>query len=181
MGQIGRNRYCAFMGFPLAEIYEALAPEGTLEGKQAFIQAYRNHYRTQCTQTTRPYPGVAGTLAVMTCCKLAVATANPTWSALQVLEAFDLARSFHHVQGSENLLAKPAPDILLAACRQLDVDPDDCVMVGDTDRDVLSARAAGMRCVAVTYGAWPADRLRDLDPDGMVDHFELLPAAIAGL
>jgi phosphoglycolate phosphatase-like HAD superfamily hydrolase len=44
-------------------------------------------------------------------------------------------------------------------------------MVGDTDRDVLAAQAAGMRAIAVTWGGWPRDKLAALRPDALVDRF----------
>jgi N-acetyl-D-muramate 6-phosphate phosphatase len=47
---------------------------------------------------------------------------------------------------------KPHPAPLLAAAAQLDLEPADCVYVGDDLRDIQAARAAGMRCVAVQYG-----------------------------
>ncbi|MEN1940885.1 phosphoglycolate phosphatase [Luteimonas sp. MJ246] len=74
---------------------------------------------------------------------------------------------------------KPHPLPLLHAAEALGFAPEDCVYVGDDERDILAARAAGMRSIAALWGyrlqhddpltwqadamlAWPADML---DPD----------------
>ena len=63
---------------------------------------------------------------------------------------------------------KPHPLPLLEAARRLGAGPADCVYVGDDERDVVAARAAGMPSIAVTWGyrldgedpvAWQADAL----------------------
>jgi phosphoglycolate phosphatase len=48
--------------------------------------------------------------------------------------------------------AKPHPEPLLEAARRLKVQPDQCVYVGDDERDIVAGRAAGMLTVAATYG-----------------------------
>lgn len=50
---------------------------------------------------------------------------------------------------------KPAPDIALLAARKLGVEPARAMVVGDASHDLQMARNAGMRSIAVTYGAQP--------------------------
>ena len=54
-----------------------------------------------------------------------------------------------------------SPEKLLEAARRLGVAPSDCVYVGDDERDVVAARAAGMPSIAVTWGY----RLDGEDPE----------------
>lgn len=54
--------------------------------------------------------------------------------------------------GDEVSRAKPAPDLLLAACAALAVEPAQTLMVGDSTNDVAAARAAGCPVVCVSYG-----------------------------
>jgi N-acetyl-D-muramate 6-phosphate phosphatase len=56
------------------------------------------------------------------------------------------------VGGDSTAHAKPHPAPLLEAARQLKLEPDRCMYVGDDERDVLAGRAAGMVTVAATYG-----------------------------
>ncbi|RYF52986.1 MAG: phosphoglycolate phosphatase [Comamonadaceae bacterium] len=56
------------------------------------------------------------------------------------------------VSGDSTPHAKPHPEPLLEAARRLGVPPQECVYVGDDERDIVAGRAAGMRTVAATYG-----------------------------
>jgi beta-phosphoglucomutase-like phosphatase (HAD superfamily) len=44
---------------------------------------------------------------------------------------------------------KPHPDIYLEAARRLGVNPGECVAIEDSINGIVSAKAAGMRCIAV--------------------------------
>ncbi len=48
--------------------------------------------------------------------------------------------------------AKPHPDPLLHAAKLLQVAPADCLYIGDDERDIIAANAAGMRGVVAMYG-----------------------------
>lgn len=72
------------------------------------------------------------------------------------------------VCGDTTPYTKPAPQPLLHAADILGIIPAHCVYVGDDQRDVIAARAAGMTSVAATYGylgieappeQWGADHL----------------------
>jgi len=56
------------------------------------------------------------------------------------------------ISGDTTPHAKPHPEPLLEAARRLQLDPSQCVYVGDDERDILAARAAGMYSVAACYG-----------------------------
>jgi N-acetyl-D-muramate 6-phosphate phosphatase len=75
------------------------------------------------------------------------------------------------VGGDSTAHAKPHPEPLLEAARQLQLDPARCIYVGDDERDVVAGRAARMGTVAATYGylgsnadalRWGADAHIDL-------------------
>ena len=63
---------------------------------------------------------------------------------------FSSARAI--VGGDTTPRAKPFPDPLLEAARQLGVAPGECIYVGDDERDVAAGKAAGMPTVAAAYG-----------------------------
>ncbi|MDP2152614.1 MAG: HAD-IA family hydrolase [Methylotenera sp.] len=78
-----------------------------------------------------------------------------------------LTRAACVVSGDDAPQSKPAPDTLLMACKQADVNPAQCWYVGDAERDIQAGKAAGMRTVVALYGylaetdqpaAWGADR-----------------------
>jgi phosphoglycolate phosphatase len=56
------------------------------------------------------------------------------------------------VAGDDGFTRKPAPDMLLAACRRMRCEPAVTLMLGDSDNDIAAARAAGLRVWCVPYG-----------------------------
>ncbi|HEY2747175.1 MAG TPA: HAD-IA family hydrolase, partial [Polyangia bacterium] len=172
---------CAGLGLPLDEFY-ALArpaphPQAHDRGRLLFIDAYRSYYHAHLLDKTRPFPGVAETLQLVeplraAGLRTAVATTKRTLTAERVLEGLGLARHFDLILGTEPPMPhKPAPDLLLACARRLDRDPARGLMVGDTERDVLAGRAAGMRTCGVTYGVLGVEGLTPHAPDFLVERF----------
>jgi HAD superfamily hydrolase (TIGR01509 family) len=73
-----------------------------------------------------------------------------------VLEAGGIAGCFRATVSSEEVAAgKPAPDVYLEAARRLGVEPHACTAVEDSHNGIRSAKAAGMRCVAIPNPHFP--------------------------
>ena len=74
----------------------------------------------------------------------------------RVLEAGGIGDLFRATVSSEEVAAgKPAPDVYLEAARRLDVRTDECVAVEDSHNGIRSAKAAGMRCIAIPNPHFP--------------------------
>lgn len=56
------------------------------------------------------------------------------------------------VSGDTTPYAKPHPAPLLEAAERLNISPDQCIYVGDDERDIVAGLAAGMATVAASYG-----------------------------
>ena len=52
----------------------------------------------------------------------------------------------------EPIRKKPAPDTVYAALKELGVDKDGAVYVGDSDVDIATARNSGLPCISVLWG-----------------------------
>lgn len=72
--------------------------------------------------------------------------------------------------------SKPAADLLLRACEQVDVDPRQAVLVGDSPWDVTAAARIGMRMIAVRTGGYGDAALTARGPATIVDS----PAELIG-
>jgi HAD superfamily hydrolase (TIGR01509 family) len=73
-----------------------------------------------------------------------------------VLEAAGIASYFRATVSSEEVEhGKPAPDVYLEAARRLGVEPSRCAAVEDSRNGLLSARAAGMRVIAIPNPHYP--------------------------
>jgi 2-phosphoglycolate phosphatase len=179
---------CAGLGLPLDEFY-ALArptphPAAGEPGRLRFIEHYRDYYHSHLLVNTRPFPGVAETLAEIdqlraAGLRTAVATTKKTRTAERVLDGLGLVQHFDVILGTEEPMPhKPAPDLLLECARRLDRDPRQGLMIGDTERDVLAGRAAGMRTCGVTWGVLGSDGLTPHGPDFLLQQFADLLALL---
>jgi HAD superfamily hydrolase (TIGR01509 family) len=75
-----------------------------------------------------------------------------------VLEETGLATLFRATVSSEEVArGKPAPDVYLEAARRLDIGPARCAAIEDSHGGIRSARAAGMRVIAIPNPSYPPD------------------------
>jgi HAD superfamily hydrolase (TIGR01509 family) len=73
-----------------------------------------------------------------------------------VLELSGLGRFFAATVSSEEVArGKPAPDVYLETARRLDAAPETCAAVEDSENGILSAKAAGMRVLAIPNPQYP--------------------------
>ncbi len=89
---------------------------------------------------------------------LGLASSSPSRLIGPTLEAAGLAAWFRVTVSTEEVgPGKPAPDVYLAAARRLGTVPDRCAAVEDSTNGLRSARAAGLRVVAVPTRSYPPD------------------------
>ena len=88
---------------------------------------------------------------------LAVVSARDEHSSLAFIHQFHLEPYFKVIVTSQTCEhTKPFPDPLLFAARQMQVAPENCLMVGDTTVDMRAARLAGMQALGVFVRLRPA-------------------------
>lgn len=106
----------------------------------------------------------------------AIATSSRAEQVARSVEALALMHEARIVDGSRVPHAKPAPDLLLLAARELGVDPARTWYVGDSTWDMRAAVAAGMGAIGVLAGA-AVDRatLMDAGADLVVEAADRLP------
>lgn len=140
-----------------------------------FLEDYARHL---CDQTAL-FPGMDETLASLEARSLpwGVVTNKPERFTLPLLVVLGLKERAACVVCADSVgNAKPHPEPMLAAARQLAIPPDRCLYVGDAERDVLAARAAGMPALIALYGYLGSDdRPESWGAHGLVAHpLELL-------
>lgn len=132
---------------------------------------FRNLYEQDLFARGRVFPGVAQALQALEIAELPLCciTNKESRFALPLLEAAGLRERFPvTVCADRPEDRKPSPNMLLAACRQLGVEPANLLYVGDSPADIAAARAARCRVVAVTYGYSGHDVLAAARPDGLL-------------
>ena len=144
---------------------------------EGYLEIFRPYYLQICAENSRPFPGIVELLEALRSYRLAVVTNKRLVQSQALLETIDLMDYFDLLVGPELVdHIKPAPDMIHYALDQLGLAPDQALMVGDTDNDLLAARAAGVTNCAVTWGYSDTDFIRSLAPDHLIDKpDELLP------
>jgi HAD superfamily hydrolase (TIGR01549 family) len=145
-----REAVVASIGRPLEAMYAEFAPA---ELAPALSDVYRRHYPQHFTDTTAPYEGVPALLTHLAERGYArvVATTKRTAMATALVEAVGLAPFLDHVQGTDDLPAKPAPAVLQRAVSV--VSGAGVLMVGDSVVDIKAGAAAGLPTYGVTWGS----------------------------
>jgi HAD superfamily hydrolase (TIGR01509 family) len=91
-------------------------------------------------------------------CPLALASSSNREVFEAVLELAGLTDCFRATVSSEEVEhGKPAPDVYLEAARRLGVAPERCAAVEDSHAGIRSAKAAGMRVIAIPNASYPPD------------------------
>jgi 2-phosphoglycolate phosphatase len=183
VGEVLREAGCAgfgdeflrgYVGLGLEDLFTDVFPGCGEDQMTALIERYRVFYHARAHEATTVYPGVRETLEELGGLK-GTATTKRTAGTRAVLERFGLARYFDHIQGTDGIPCKPAPDVLLAAMASLGACPEDCLMVGDSQADIEAGRRAGMKTCVVEYGYGNRTEIEKLRPDYRVsDLRELL-------
>ena len=154
------------------------------DAESAVVARFLDLYAGCPVSPTCLYPGVVETLETLRAAglRLGLCTNKPQRIAASILAALGLARFFGDaVLGAEVLpVRKPDAAPLLWVLERLGCQPAEAVMVGDGLNDVLSARAAGLPVVAVSYG-YSRGSAAGLGADLVIEAFADLPAALERL
>ena len=132
---------------------------------------------------SRLYPGARAAVERLGAAGYATAicTNKPEDLAEQLLESFGIRGLFGALIGADTLpVRKPDAAPLVASVERAGGAVERAILVGDTETDRETARAAGVPCVLVTFG--PDGRgVEALAPEALLDHFDGLDAVTARL
>jgi HAD superfamily hydrolase (TIGR01509 family) len=166
------------IGLPLESVVRELGYPADKESTRRFAEVYRAFYAEHYNDSTKVYSGTKELLEALQAAgvKLALVTTKHQLQAEFTLAGSGLDCYFDYVHGwLEGRKHKPDPEPVLASLSRLDVPPGATIMVGDSELDIQSAKAAGVDTCAVTYGFRPAWFLKSFHPDFLVAH----PADVA--
>lgn len=132
---------------------------------EAMVQEKEASFREKARGNIMPFPGVIKLLNIIKkgTFKLALVSSAPVENIELITEELGIKHNFDCIiSGREVPESKPSPQIYLLAAEKLGVAPEDCIVVEDSPLGVKAAKAAGMRCLAVT-NTHPGQDLKEAD------------------
>ena len=118
---------------------------------------YLSIYDTVFTRSPALLPGIADLLQAIEHkgIKWGIVTNKPRRFTVGLIESMGLnlqSRAACVICGDDAPQPKPSPLTLLMACEQIKVKPENCIYVGDAERDIIAGKTAGMKTVVALFG-----------------------------
>jgi len=163
------------IGLGLREAIDTLVPGRDASFHQAFVEAYRTHWFQ--SESSQLFEGVRPMLEAVRQQNflLGVATGKARRGLDRVLTDTGLGGYFHATRCADEAPSKPHPQMLLDLMTELEVLPEETIMVGDTEYDMEMATNAGVAKVAVRSGVHSAERLKQHAPLVCLENISEIP------
>jgi phosphoglycolate phosphatase len=161
--------------------YAAARRELPAEEHDRLFALFLDHYDAGIPGKSRPHPGVIEAIARFEDAgfALAVCTNKYQASSLALIEALGLTKHFTAIAGQDVFpFRKPDPRHLLKTIELAGGDPGRALMVGDSQTDIDTAKAAGIPVVAVDFG-YTDRHVREFEPSAIISHFDELTLELA--
>ena len=167
--EVSREILMANVGQPLPRQMELLSAEHA----KMLLESYRLHNEQNHDALIKEFPGVEESLARLRSAGLevAVVTSKRRFSVDMALKSFPGLGGVvdQWVTMEDTAQHKPRPEPLLKGLDLLgNVSKREAAYVGDSPFDVAAARAAGVKSIAVSWGAFSEEALRTAEPDHLV-------------
>lgn len=145
-----------FLGGGIRDAVTKATPSGTDESTiQQVLDLYRDDYVAHCTEQTRLYDGIAEVINTFAAkgMKLAILSNKTEATAQKIAAHFFPEGQFEAVFGRvPDRPLKPHPDAAVPVLQALGLSVEEIAYVGDSNTDILFARAVGMLPIATPWG-----------------------------
>lgn len=162
------------LGF--GEQWHSFTPDKIAQLKQSFLDFYQDHLWCQ----SQFYPGITKLISYLDVNSIpwSIVTNKPEHLTLPLIKQIPEFNNCHNIISGDTLTAaKPSPLPILHSCQLMQVDPKDCLYIGDDQRDVIAGNSAGMKTAVALWGylngcavsTWQADLLFN-SPQDLYNH-----------
>ena len=161
-----RKEVRSYLGNGSERLMRAVLPKNINEADFAkYLEEYKAYYEGHKEEKTGPYPRIPELLWELHRRGLKIGVVSNKFD----LAVKGLCKKYFSpcIDGavgemeSAGIRRKPAPDMVFAAAEWLGVAIEDCLYVGDSEVDILTAENAGMDCVSVCWGFRDEGELRE--------------------
>lgn len=158
-------------------VKRSLPNDASEETVETVLAEMKGYYALHCHDETVPYEGILDLLRTLKAEGYSLAiVSNKADAMVQTLNRVFFDDIFDFALGeSQNYARKPAPDMVFAA---MDALGKNAVYIGDSEVDLLTAKNAGLPCLAVSWGFRSEADLRSAGAENIYSTVESLLAAI---
>ncbi|HUI33439.1 MAG: HAD-IA family hydrolase [Dysgonamonadaceae bacterium] len=130
------------------------------------------------SENIKLFPGIVDLLySLKSNYKIGIVSSNSKDIIIDTLKKDNIENLFEFVYSESSLFGKHL--VLKKMCKKHNINPLDVIYVGDEDRDIIAAKKAGIKNIAVTWGFNSKEKLSRENPDYLVDSpmqiLEVLP------
>lgn len=166
--------YCTFVGNGIMRLVERALPEElrTTEYVAAARQDFLDYYIDHIDQKTIPYAGIAALLSALQECGIRLAVASNKFQAgtEKLIHSYFPNIRFEAIFGQRpDVPLKPDPAVVEEILTLTGIDREEVLYVGDSGVDMLTAHAAGVRSIGVSWGFRSRQELEESRADCIVD------------
>ena len=172
-GQVFTN-----LGQPIRQLFSDL--EMSQSKQDEFITFFRKDLAEEISTSNQLFRSVLDLIVLIRNCdiKIAIATSKPTYLANQVIENSEIRGMIDFIQGTDDFLAKPDPEVIRRCIAGLK--SKNAIMIGDRTEDILAASAAGIPAIGIAQSAHSENLLIASGARSTFKRIDLLYESIIG-
>lgn len=164
------EKFNTMIGWHFEDIFNEVGI--TINDLEEFIRIYKSHY-FEYIDKSKLYDNVMEILQFLNeqDIKVALLTTKAQDQADLMVKHFEMAKYFNYVMGRRNGVAhKPATEPLEIICRDLNVNVNETLMIGDSEMDIQCGHNANAITCGVTYGYRTIELLKSEKPTYLIDN-----------
>lgn len=167
--KIDEKKFYNTIGLHFLDIFNVFGV--LVEDFNKFISIYKSHY-FDYIDYSKPFDNIEDIFGYLKSQNIFISllTTKGQEQADKIVNHFNLTKYFDYIMGRRDGIAhKPSAEPLLKICDELNVSPDNTLIVGDTEMDILCGKNASAFTCAVTYGYRTKEVLAKFEPDFIID------------
>lgn len=163
------------IGLSLLKAMQQLFPTLSLTQQELLVDTYRHQYNSMHHINTPFYDGIAELLTDLKAqgYLLAVATGKGRNGLNRMMQKTNTEHLFSATVCADESNSKPDPLMIHCLLKELNVNPSNALMVGDSSYDLDMAANAGVKSLGVSYGVHGRELLMQSKPIAVVDSLAL--------
>ena len=163
-----------FVGDGVKQLLRLSVGESSRVTFEEALGVFRGQYLAHCLDRTTFYPGIGEMLTHFAGKRKAVATNKAIEYTNVILQGLGADHFEYVVGGDHGFGLKPEPGMLLQVMKELNVLPEQTVLIGDSTNDINGGHNAGIRVCAVGYGMGNRAKMEACQPDWFIERPEQL-------